>query len=506
MRPTLTVDGNHLTLEELFTASRRGCDFAWPDESRARVERARALVDRFVAEDRVVYGVSTGFGLLSNVRISTDQLEQLQANLIRSHAAGVGDPLSPEETRAMLLIRANVLAKGFSGVRPVVVRTLLDMLEKDVLPVIPEKGSVGASGDLAPSAHLALVLMGEGQARCGGEVLPGGEAMRRAGIPTLVFQAKEGLAVLNGTHCMTALGALLAIEIGYLVRVASLVASMTTDALMGTDAHFDARIHGVRPHPGQVRVAGEMLRIMEGSALRESHLACDKVQDAYALRCIPQVHGAVQDTLDHARAILAREINSATDNPLVFADTEAVISGGNFHGEPVAFVLDFLGIAAAELAGISERRIERLINPDLSGLPPFLTREPGLNSGYMIAHLTAVSLVAENKVLAHPASVDSLPTSAGKEDHVSMGMTAAVKLRRIVENVRIVLAVEALVAAQALDFRRPAASSPLIEAAHRKIRERVSFMEADRNMGDDIRAATELLAGHEIPIFPRTGD
>lgn len=506
MRPTATVDGNHLTLEELFAASRRGCDFAWPDESRVKVERARALVDRFVAEDRVVYGVSTGFGLLSNVRISTDQLEQLQANLIRSHAAGVGDPLSPEETRAMLLIRANVLAKGFSGVRPVVVRTLLDMLEKDVLPVIPEKGSVGASGDLAPSAHLALVLMGEGQARYGGEVLPGGEAMRRADIPTLVFQAKEGLAVLNGTHCMTALGGLLAMEIGYLVRVASLVASMTTDALMGTDAHFDARIHDVRPHPGQVRVAAEMLRIMEGSALRQSHLTCDKVQDAYALRCIPQVHGAVQDTLDHARAILTREINAATDNPLVFPDTEAVISGGNFHGEPIAFVLDFLGIAAAELAGISERRIERLINPDLSGLPPFLTREPGLNSGYMIAHLTAVSLVAENKVLAHPASVDSLPTSAGKEDHVSMGMTAAVKLRRIVENVRTVLAVEALVAAQALDFRRPAASSPLIEAAHRKIRERVSFMEADRNMGDDIRAATELLTGHEIPVFSRTGD
>ena len=499
----IVLDGNHLTIDELFEASRRQVRIDWLEHSRRAVEKSRALIDRCVSEGRTVYGVSTGFGLLSNVHISTDQLEQLQANLIRSHAAGVGKPLSPEETRAMLLIRANVLAKGFSGVRPVVVETLLAMLARDVLPVIPEKGSVGASGDLAPSAHLALVLMGEGKAVYQGQEMPGGEAMRQAGIPTLTFQAKEGLAVLNGTHCMSAVGSLLAHEADYLNRAASTIAAMTTDALRGTDSHFDARIHNVRPHPGQRAVAAEILSLMEGSGLRQAHLDCNRVQDAYSLRCIPQVHGAVRDTLTHVRAVLEREINSATDNPLVFADTETVLSGGNFHGEPVAFALDFLGIAAAELASISERRIERLVNPDLSGLPAFLTKEAGLNSGFMIAHLTAVSLVSENKVLAHPASVDSLPTSANKEDHVSMGMTAAVKLRQIVENVRTVLAVEALAAAQGLDFLQPLKSSPMVENARSVIRGRVSFMENDRNMSDDILAVVGLLQNHEIPAPER---
>jgi len=429
-----------------------------------------------------------------------DQLEALQANLIRSHAAGTGRSLSPEETRAAMLIRANVMAKGFSGVRPVVVDTLLSMLARDILPVIPEKGSVGASGDLAPSAHLALVLMGEGEARYKGRVLPGGEALREAGIAPVTFQAKEGLAVLNGTHFMSAIGCLLADEIDYLLRIAAVVAAMTTDALVGTDTAFDPRIQAVRPHPGQVRTAAEIAALMAGSEIRLSHLDCDKVQDAYSLRCIPQVHGAVQDTLDHARAVLAREINAATDNPLVFAADTAVLSGGNFHGEPVAFALDFLAIAAAELAGISERRLERLINPDLSGLPAFLAREPGLNSGFMIAQLTAVSLVAENKILAHPASVDSLPTSANKEDHVSLGMTAALKLRQVTENVRTVLAIELLAAAQALEFRRPLRSSEALEAVLGTLRETVSFMDRDRNLSIDIAAAARLIADRALPL------
>jgi len=382
----------------------------------------------------------------------------------------------------------------------VVVDTLLSMLARDILPVIPEKGSVGASGDLAPSAHLALVLMGEGEARYKGRVLPGGEALREAGIAPVTFQAKEGLAVLNGTHFMSAIGCLLADEIDYLLRIAAVVAAMTTDALVGTDTAFDPRIQAVRPHPGQVRTAAEIAALMAGSEIRLSHLDCDKVQDAYSLRCIPQVHGAVQDTLDHARAVLAREINAATDNPLVFAADTAVLSGGNFHGEPVAFALDFLAIAAAELAGISERRLERLINPDLSGLPAFLAREPGLNSGFMIAQLTAVSLVAENKILAHPASVDSLPTSANKEDHVSLGMTAALKLRQVTENVRTVLAIELLAAAQALEFRRPLRSSEALEAVLGTLRETVSFMDRDRNLSIDIAAAARLIADRALPL------
>ncbi len=496
----ILIDGEHLTLADVCDAARRRRSVNWPAAVRGKVERARAVEDACVAEERVVYGITTGFGKLSQVRISVDQLEALQANLIRSHAAGTGRPLSPEETRAAMLIRANVMAKGFSGIRPVVVDTLLSMLARDILPVIPEKGSVGASGDLAPSAHLALVLMGEGEARYKGRVLPGGEALREAGIAPVTFQAKEGLAVLNGTHFMSAIGCLLADEIDYLLRIAAVVAAMTTDALVGTDTAFDPRIQAVRPHPGQVRAAAEIAALMAGSEIRLSHLDCDKVQDAYSLRCIPQVHGAVQDTLDHARAVLAREINAATDNPLVFAADTAVLSGGNFHGEPVAFALDFLAIAAAELAGISERRLERLINPDLSGLPAFLAREPGLNSGFMIAQLTAVSLVAENKILAHPASVDSLPTSANKEDHVSLGMTAALKLRQVTENVRTVLAIELLAAAQALEFRRPLRSSEALEAVLGTLRETVSFMDRDRNLSIDIAAAARLIADRALPL------
>lgn len=498
--PPIPIDGEHLTIPQVNRAARDRFPVEWPAASREKVVRARTLIDRCVSEDRVVYGVTTGFGKLSSVRIDTAQLAELQANLIRSHAAGVGRPLGPEETRAALLIRANVLSKGFSGVRPAVIETLVAMLNRNVLPAVPEKGSVGASGDLAPSAHIALVLMGEGEALYDGAVLPGAEAMRRAGIPTLAFGAKEGLAVLNGTHVMAALGCLLLDDIDYLADCADMVAALSTDAMWGTDQHFDGKIHRVRPHPGQAHSAESMRRWMAGSEIRESHLQCDRVQDAYSMRCTPQVHGAVRDTADHARHVLEREINSATDNPLVFAAEGEVISGGNFHGEPLAFIFDFLGIAAAELGGISERRTERMVNPDLSGLPAFLAREPGLNSGFMIAQLTAVALLGENKILAHPASVDSLPTSANKEDHVSMGMTAALKLRQIVENVRHVLAIELLVACQAVDFHRPARTSPALEAVHAAVRHHVPFMEKDRHVGADIAAVAGLIRDRKLPL------
>jgi len=496
----ITIDGNNLTLYDIFNVANGYGRISWKSSSQEKVQQARALIDSYVEKDQVVYGVTTGFGKLSDVKINREELVQLQSNLIRSHACGTGPPLSPEETRAALLIRANVLAKGFSGVRPVVIHTLIEMINKDVLPLIPSKGSVGASGDLAPSAHLALVLMGEGRAVFNGEELDGAEAMSRAGIPTLTFQAKEGLAVLNGTQIMSAVGCLQVLHLEYLLQMASLAAAMTTDGLKDTDMHFDRKVHQVRAHPGQMKVAEEMRRILEQSEIRESHRFCGRVQDPYSLRCIPQVHGAVWDTLEHARTILEREINSATDNPLVFFEEGEVISGGNFHGEPVAFVLDFLGIAASEIAGISERRIELLINPDLSGLPAFLAKEPGLNSGFMIAQLTVVSLLAENKILSHPASVDNLPTSANKEDHVSMGMTAALKLRQIVENVRTVLAVELLIACQAIDFRRPLKTSPTLENVHGLIRRQIPFMDVDRIISRDIDILTHILRDRSIKI------
>lgn len=500
MTRTVRIDGRNLNLEDVFTVAQGGGRVTCRPEAMGRVARARQVIDACVEENRVVYGITTGFGKLSNVRIEPDQLEQLQANLIRSHAVGTGNVLSPPEVRAAMLIRANVLAKGFSGVRPVVLETLVRMINRGVIPAIPEKGSVGASGDLAPSAHLALVLMGEGEATVAGERLPGGAAMARAGIPPVRFQAKEGLAVLNGTHFMSALGCLLGHELGYLLDIADGAAGLSNDALAGTVTHLDERIHSVRPHPGQRAVAARMLRLLAGSPIRESHLHCDRVQDAYSLRCVPQVHGAVRDTLAHTVSILKREINAATDNPLVFAADQEVLSGGNFHGEPVAFGLDFLAIAAAELASIAERRIERLVNPDLSGLPAFLATEPGLNSGFMIAQLTAVALVAENKILAHPASVDSLPTSANKEDHVSLGMTAALKLRQIVENVRAVLALELIIACQALDFKRPLKTSPLLETVYNQIRQRVPFMDVDRNISVDLAAIIQSLRERAIQL------
>lgn len=488
----IRVDGNTLTVEDVVAVA-RGAKVGLGDGVRERVAASREVVDDILAAERVVYGINTGFGKLSDVRIRPEDLRALQLNLVRSHSCGVGEPLSVEATRAMMLLRANVLAKGFSGVRPVVLDTLLAMLDAGVHPVIPSKGSVGASGDLAPLAHLALGAIGEGRAFYKGERIPAREALAKAGVEPLTLEAKEGLALLNGTQAMTALGALALSHAEALARAADAIGAMTLEALKGTPAAFDARIHAARAHDGQRAVAAHMLDLLADSEIRASHADCDRVQDAYSLRCIPQVHGAVRDACAHARRVLEVEINSATDNPLVFPDTGEVISGGNFHGEPVALALDYLAMAVSELASISERRVERLVNPDLSCLPAFLVRDAGTNSGMMIAQVVAVALLAENKILAHPASVDSLPTSANKEDHVSMGMTSALKLGTVVENVRSVLAIEAMCAAQGLDFLAPLRPGRGVAAAHAAVREAIPFVEGDVVVADLIERVTPVV-------------
>ena len=462
-------------------------------EARAAMERSRALVDRLAAGEAPIYAVNTGVGLLANVRIPREDLDRLQRNVIRSHSAGVGDPLPREVVRAMMLIRANVLAKGFSGIRPVVADRLCDLLHCGVTPVVPSQGSVGASGDLAPLAHMALVLIGEGEAELDGTILPGGEALVRAGLTPIELHPKEGISLINGTQAMLAIGCLELEAARVLAESADVVAALTLDALRGTPRAFDERLQSARPHPGQAASAERLRHLFEGSEIRQSHLGCGRVQDAYSLRCIPQVHGAVRDALTEAGRVFAIELNSATDNPLVFDDE--ILSGGNFHGEPLAFQLDFLAIALCALAGISERRIDRLVNPALNeGLPPFLAGHAGLESGLMMVQVTAASLVAENRVLAHPASTGSITTSGNKEDFVSMGMTSALKLRRIVRNTRAILAIEALAAARALDLLAPLKTSPALESVRGRIRALSPAFEGDRPWYRDIAQLEELIA------------
>ena len=514
----LHISGKDLTLEAVREVAVERRPVLLDPDAREAVDRARAVVDTLVAENRVSYAITTGVGKLADVRIAGDQIRELQLNLVRSHAGGIGEPLSAGETRAMMLLRANSLSKGHSGVRGAVIDTICEMLNRGVTPMVPSQGSVGASGDLAPLAHLALALIGEGE--CLDEKglrVPAADAMRRAQIKPLVLEAKEAVSLINGTQAMLAVGilALLAAEI--LADTADVIGALSLDALRGTDVAFDERIHRARPHPGQLRTAANLRKMLEGSSLRQSHVDCDRVQDAYSLRCMPQVHGAVRDTLTHCREVMEIEVNSAVDNPLVFMKTvpthvgadalarpaerssaslEAdVISGGNFHGQPLAFALDFLGIALSVLAGISERRLERLVNPALSeGLPPFLAAGAGLNSGFMMAQVAAASLVSENKVLAHPASVDSITTSGNKEDYVSMGMTAALKLKRIVENSRNAMAIEAMAAAQALDFLVPLKTSKRGQAAHAAIRSVCATMDKDRVMYQDFAKVADLIA------------
>ena len=459
--------------------------------------RARAVVDAVVAGGDAapaVYGVNTGFGALAEVRISAAQVTQLQQNLVRSHAAGIGAPLPRDAVRAMMLLRAAVLATGRSGARAVCCERLCELLNAGVHPVIPARGSVGASGDLAPLAHLALGMIGEGDAEYRGETLQASEALRRANIQPLVLEAKEGLTLLNGTQHMTAVGGLAILDAELTARVADLAGALSLEALKGTVRAFDERVIAARPHPGQIAVGAVLRQLLADSPIAESHKDCGKVQDPYSLRCMPQVHGASRDVIAFARSVLEREAASSTDNPLVFVDAGEMISGGNFHGQPVALALDAAAMAVAELANISERRVEQLVNPHLSsGLPPFLAPDSGLNSGFMIAQVTAAALVSENKILAHPASVDSIPSSAGREDHVSMGATAALKLATIHDHVRGVLAIELLCAAQGLDLRRPLRSTRPLEAVHAVIRAKVSAMRVDRPLAPDIRAVRALI-------------
>ena len=503
----LHINGNDLTLDAVREVAVERRPVLLDPEAREAVNRARAVVDALVANNKVSYAITTGVGKLSDARIAGDQIRELQTNLVRSHAVGVGEPLSIAETRAMMLLRANSLSKGYSGVRHIIIDALCEMLNRGVTPMVPSQGSVGASGDLAPLAHLALALIGEGE--CvdeNGQRIVSAEALRRAQIKPLALEAKEAVSLINGTQGMLAVGVLALLAAETLVNSADVIGALTLDALRGTDVAFEERIHKARPHNGQLTTAANLRKMLEGSQLRESHRDCDRVQDAYSLRCMPQVHGAVRDTLAHCREVMEIEVNSAVDNPLVFvknpkqADGEGdVLSGGNFHGEPLAFVLDFLGIALSALAGISERRIERLVNPALNeGLPPFLAPGAGLNSGFMMPQVTAAALASENKVLAHPASVDSITTSGNKEDYVSMGMTASLKLKRIVENTRNVMAIEAMAAAQALDFLAPLKTSKRGQAAHAAIRAVCPTMDRDRVMYQDFVRIAEVIASGKI--------
>jgi histidine ammonia-lyase len=442
---------------------------------------------------QTVYGVSTGFGKLSDVHIGGSDIAQLQKNLIRSHASGVGDALSQEETRALILMRANVLAKGFSGVRPVIVERLCDLLNHHVYPVIPCRGSVGASGDLAPLAHLALVIIGEGEVFGLSGRMTGAEALEALGLRPLELQAKEGLALTNGTQATLATGVICLRRAQQLMDLADLAGAMSLEALQGTPVAFDEKIHRARPHRGQLLVAERLRRFLRDSEIRQSHLDCPRVQDAYSLRCMPQVHGPVRDCLDYVRTTVEIELNSATDNPLVFADSGEVLSGGNFHGQALGLGFDFIAIALSELASISERRIERLLNPEYGSLPPFLADNPGLNSGFMIAQVSAAALASENKVFSHPASVDSIPTSGNKEDHVAMAMGAALKLKQIVYNLEKIQAIEFLCASQGMDYLRPLKAGIAVESAYQYIRGRITHVSVDRVLSRDIEEMCRIM-------------
>jgi len=513
----LHIDGNSLSLADVREVVYEFRPVLLGADAREAVGRSRAVVEDQVANNRVAYAITTGVGKLADVRIPPEQIRELQLNLIRSHCAGVGEPLTEAEVRAMMLLRANSLSKGYSGVRALVIDTLCEMLNRRVHPVVPARGSVGASGDLAPLAHLVLPMLGEGQVliadrsgKYSGAHLPAADALREAGIKPLVLEAKEAVSLINGTQGMLSVGVLALLAAEVLADSADVIGALSLDALRGTDAAFDARIHQVRPHPGQLRTAENLRRMLEGSQIRESHRDCARVQDAYSLRCMPQVHGAVRDTLAHCRRVIETEINAAVDNPLVFAPAHRpgekngeveghILSGGNFHGEPVAFVLDFLAIALSGLAGISERRLERLVNPSLNeGLPPFLAPGAGLNSGFMMAQVTAAALASENKVLAHPASVDSITTSGNKEDYVYMGMAASLKLRQIVANTRHVLAIEAMAAAQGIDFLAPLKTSKRLQAAHTAIRSVSPPIEHDRVLADDFATISDLIASGKL--------
>ena len=496
MKDTVILDGNSLSLEDLVNVSRRGWKVALSEKAAEKVKKSRAIVEDIVENNKVVYGITTGFGKFADVSISKDECKQLQTNLILSHSCGTG-PLFPKDTvRAIMVLRANALAKGFSGIRLETLMTLMEMLNKGVHPQIPEKGSLGSSGDLAPLSHMVLPLLGEGEAEFEGEVMPGAEAMKRAGISVIELTAKEGLALINGTCVMTGVGALAVYDSINLAKLSDVAAALTMEALRGIRDAFSSKIQEIRPHKGQMTTSKNVLGLIEGSTYVTNQGQL-RVQDAYALRCVPQVHGAAKDALNYIKDKVDIEMNSATDNPIITEDGE-VLSGGNFHGEPMALSFDFLGIAVSEIANISERRLERLINFQLNDLPPFLVKHGGLNSGFMITQYAAASLVSENKVLAHPASVDSIPSSANQEDHVSMGTIAARKAMTMAQNARRVVTTEIMAACQAIDFRTGLKLGAGTSEAYAVVREVVDFIEKDKIMYKELDKVEELLSSGKL--------
>ncbi|HEX6507887.1 MAG TPA: histidine ammonia-lyase [Chloroflexota bacterium] len=494
----LTINCDPLSVSDVAGAARNGRPVALGPVAIEAMERSRSDVETLTSCGRVVYGVTTGFGKFADRVIPADALELLQKNLVMSHSVGIGTPLPADVVRAMVVLRAASLARGYSGIRPATVQTLVDIINAGIVPHVPAKGSVGASGDLAPLAHLALVLIGQGEAYLDGKRVTGAEALRQAGISPVKLGAKEGLALINGTQLMTAIGTLLLVDAANILDVADIAGALSLEAMRGTNLAFDERVQHVRPHPGQIRCAEHLRRLTEESEIMQSHRHdSHRVQDAYSLRCMPQVHGASRDAIQYVERVVETEINSVTDNPLVFG-VDDVISCGNFHGQPLALALDFAGIALAELANISERRVEAMLDPHFSELPPFLTMRGGVDSGLMVSQYTAAALVSENKILAHPASVDSIPTSANQEDHVSMGVTSGLKAREIQQNVEVVLAIELLCAAAGIEYRRPLKSSVSLEAVHAAIRAEVPHLDADRVLYPDIECVAAMVRDGRI--------
>jgi len=507
MSDTLMLTGRDLTLADFFEVALGKRSVGLHPDSIAAMNRSRQVVESIIAEKRVVYGVTTGVGSLSTEHIEPEKARQLQINVVRSHACGVGEPLTEAETRGLLLLRANGLARGLSGVRPAIAHLLCDFLNRRIHPVVPARGSVGASGDLAPLAHVALALVGEGEVIYRHRRMRGERAMLSAGSEPITLEAKEGLSLLNGTQAMLSVGLLALRQAEILVDTADVAGSLSLDALRGSPVAFDDRLQQARPYSGQMRTARNLARLNQGSRIRASHLGCARVQDAYSLRCMPQVHGAVRDALAYARGVFEVEMNSVTDNPLVFADEGDVLSGGNFHGQPLATALDLMAIALAQLGGIAERRVDRMVNPLTSGLPPFLTKEAGVESGFMLAQVAAAALVSENKIYAHPASIDSIPTSGNQEDFVSMGMAAALKLRPLLANLSSILSIELLTACRALDLLMPLRSGPLAEKGRALVRSVSPAAEHDRSLTPDIpRVAALLENGEFAEIIRQTGD
>lgn len=497
----LILNGQNLTIDNVYRvahAAKGTLSLSIDSKAMEKMKASRAFVFDVVKKGKPVYGINTGFGALSNKHIEEKDLAQLQLNLIRSHCTGVGNAFSKEITRAIMLLRANCLISGFSGVEPGTVQLLLDFINEHITPVVPEKGSVGASGDLAPLSHIALALIGEGEVEVDDKIINAKLAINQIGKKPAVLGPKDGLALINGTACMGALGALATYEAKQIMKLADIATTLTLDGVKGTSAAYNPKITALKPHPGQIATVGNLNKLITNSPLKESHPNCGKVQDPYSLRCVPQVHGACRQTLLHAEDVISTELNAVTDNPLIFVETGEVISGGNFHGEALALVMDYLAMGVAEICNISERRIEKMMNPIFSELPAFLTKNSGLNSGLMIAHVTAAALVSENKYLCHPASVDSVPTSTDKEDHVSMGVTAGRKLHEVITNAKSVLAIEFLCNTQALDFQRPLKTSPALEAVHALIRSGVETIDFDRIFYKDINNIIKLINSGEI--------